>query len=175
MSRFPKSGSCTFSKLLLSVWTSNFLNTFSPLALDHFLCWCLSVPNARYHPDYGIFSAFKFFFKALYFWVALSGKTASCCCLFHLSQSISLLRFKRICFTSLYLMPLLSPSCFSPSCFIVLIICVHLIYCVTCAKAIWPNSHPNYAHLLHKDGVRAVILVLLIHQDLNLGLISFLQ
>lgn len=98
-----------------------------------------------------------------------------CCCLFHLSQSISLLRFKHICFTSLYLMSLLSLFCFSPSCFFVLILCVHLIYCVICAKAIWPDSHANYGHLLHKDGVRAVIVVLPIHQDLNLGLLSYMQ
>lgn len=72
-------------------------------------------------------------------------------------------------------MSLLSLSHFSPSCSVVLILCVHLIYAVSFAKVIWPNSHPNYGDLLHKDGVRGVILVLVIHQDLNLGLISFFQ
>lgn len=69
-------------------------------------------------------------------------------------------------------MSLPDPFHFSPSCSIALFLCVYLVYAVTSAKAIWTYSHPSYGDLLHNDGVRGVILVLLTHQDLNLGPVS---
>lgn len=167
MSSIPKSGSCTFSKLLFSVQPSSCLNVFSAfLPLDLFLCWPFLVPNAYVIILTGIFSEFKFFFKALYYEVALQGKLPLICFIYpkahpHPGSSSCVSH-------PLYLMSLLSSSHFSPSCSIVLILCVHMIYAVSSAKAIWPNSHANYGYLLHKDGVRGVILVLLLHQDLNL-------
>lgn len=129
------------------------------------------------YTDLGIFSEFKFFFKALYYQVSLQGKLPFVLLYTSFLLRLILTQVKGHLFHIAFIwcqpqpFPLFSflLHCFTSLC------STSLIYTVSSAKAIWPNAHPNYGELRHKDGVRGVILVLLIQQDLNPRPISFFQ
>lgn len=134
LSGFPMSGSCTFSKLLISVLPTRCLNNFCAFhPLDLFYAGlCLPVPNicviiSTMAYPLNLNSSLKHF-------TTMDLSRENClllCCLFHLSQTTSSPRFEHICFTSplfdVTSQPFLLFS-FLLSCFI---LSVHLIYAVS--------------------------------------------